>query len=130
MHTCKYLSFVSFRRPSWSWWYGSWIYNELCNQSLSPLVLWVRSRWWRGVLDTTLCDAVCQWLAAGQWFSSCISVSSSNEKDRHDITEILLKVALNTMTQPHNDGPSNHILQTSNASQIWRSWIYHLYYLV
>ena len=34
------------------------------------------------------------------------------------------------MTQPHYDGPSNHILQTSNASQIWRSWIYHFYYLV
>jgi len=27
--------------PSWSWSYGSWIYNYLCNQCLSPL-LWVR----------------------------------------------------------------------------------------
>ena len=25
--------------------------------------------WWRGVLDTTLCDKVCQWLATGRWFS-------------------------------------------------------------
>jgi hypothetical protein len=24
---------------------------------------------WQGVLDTTLCDIVCQWLVAGQWFS-------------------------------------------------------------
>ena len=24
---------------SWSWWYGSWIYNYLCNQCLSPLNL-------------------------------------------------------------------------------------------
>jgi len=23
--------------PSWSWSYGSWIYNWLCNQCLSPL---------------------------------------------------------------------------------------------
>jgi len=23
--------------PSWSWLYGSWIYNYLCNQCLSPL---------------------------------------------------------------------------------------------
>jgi hypothetical protein len=23
---------------------------------------------WRGVLDTTLCDKVCQWFAAGPWF--------------------------------------------------------------
>ena len=48
-------------------------------------------RSWRGVLDTTLCDKVCQSLATGRWFSP---VSSTNETDRHDITEILLKVAL------------------------------------
>jgi hypothetical protein len=34
---------------------------------------------------------------AGRWFSP---VSSSNKTHRHDITEILLKVALNTMNQP------------------------------
>jgi hypothetical protein len=28
--------------PSWSWSYGSWIYNYLCSQCLSPLMLWVR----------------------------------------------------------------------------------------
>ena len=27
---------------SWSWSYGNWIYNCLCNQCLSPLKLWVR----------------------------------------------------------------------------------------
>jgi hypothetical protein len=27
---------------SWSWSHGCWIYNYLCNQSLSPLRLWVR----------------------------------------------------------------------------------------
>jgi hypothetical protein len=32
----------------------------------------------RGVLGTTLCDKVCRWLAAGSWFSSGTSVSSSN----------------------------------------------------
>jgi len=26
----------------WSWSYGSWIYNHLCNECLSPLKLWVR----------------------------------------------------------------------------------------
>ena len=41
------------------------------------------------------CDKVCQWqIAAGRWFSP---VSSINKTDRHDITEILLKVALNTI---------------------------------
>jgi len=33
---------------------------------------------------------------AGQWFSP---VSSTNKTDSHDITEILLKVALNTINQ-------------------------------
>jgi hypothetical protein len=52
-----------------------------------------------GVLDTTFCDKVCQWLAAGRWFSLSITVSSTNKTDHHDITDILLKVALNTMNQ-------------------------------
>jgi hypothetical protein len=28
---------------SWSWSYGRWIYNYLCNHCLSPLTLWVRT---------------------------------------------------------------------------------------
>jgi len=28
-------------RPSWSWSYGSWIYNYLCNQCILQLKLWV-----------------------------------------------------------------------------------------
>jgi hypothetical protein len=48
---------------------------------------------------TTLCDKVCQWLATGRWFSPGPPVSSTNKTDRHDITEILLKVALNTIKQ-------------------------------
>jgi hypothetical protein len=31
---------------------------------------------WRGVLDTTLCDKVYQWLAAGQWFSPPIKLTA------------------------------------------------------
>ena len=57
-------------------------------------------RSWRGVLDTTLCDIVCQWLVTGQWFSPGTPVSSTNKTDCHDIAEILLKVALNTINQP------------------------------
>jgi hypothetical protein len=34
-------------------------------------------------------------VAAGRWF---FSVFSTNKTDRHDITEILLKVVLNTIT--------------------------------
>ena len=51
---------------------------------------------WRGVLDTILCDKACQWLAAGRWFSPGTPVSSTNKSDQHDLTEILMKVALNT----------------------------------
>ena len=52
----------------------------------------------RYVLDTALCDKVCQWLATGQWFSP---VSCINKTDRHYITEILLKVVLSTITLTH-----------------------------
>jgi hypothetical protein len=53
---------------------------------------------WQGVHDTTLCDKVCEWLVTGRWFSPGTVVSSTNKTDHHDITEILLKVALNTIT--------------------------------
>ena len=83
--------------PLWSWSYGSWIYNYLCNQCLSPLMLRVqisiRAR------CTTLCDKVCQWLATRRWFSPHPLVSSTNKTDRYDIAEILLKVALNSIKQ-------------------------------
>jgi hypothetical protein len=46
------------------------------------------------ILDTTLCDIVCQRLVTGRWFSPGIPVSSINKTDRHDITEIFLKVVL------------------------------------
>ena len=52
----------------------------------------------RGVLDTTLCDKVCKWLATGRWLSSGTPASSTNKTDRHDITAILLKVTVNTTT--------------------------------
>jgi hypothetical protein len=48
--------------------------------------------------DTTLCDKVCRWLLTGRWFFPGALVSSTNNTDRHNITEILLKVALNTKT--------------------------------
>ena len=75
--------------------YGSWIYNYMCNQFLSPLTLWVQIPFRRGVLYTTLCDKICQ------WFSPGTPVSSTNKTDRHNIAEILLKVALNTINHNH-----------------------------
>ena len=37
-------------------------------------------------------------IAAGRWFSTGTPVSPTNKTDRHDIAEILLKVALSTIT--------------------------------
>ena len=44
-------------------------------------------------------DKVYQWLAHGRWFSTGTPVSSVTKTGRHDIAEILLKVALNTINQ-------------------------------
>ena len=92
---------------SWLWSYGCWIYNYLCNQCLSSITLWVRTPLRRCVLATTLCDKFCQWFATGRWFSPGTPVSSTNKTDRHDITEILLKVALNTI----NHKPEENLVQ-------------------
>ena len=44
---------------------------------------------------------VSQWLVTDRWFSPRTPVSSTNKTDSHDITEILLKVALDTINQPY-----------------------------
>jgi hypothetical protein len=49
-------------------------------------------------IQVTLCDKVCRKLTTVWWFSPGTLVSSTNKTDRQDITEILLKVALNTKT--------------------------------
>jgi hypothetical protein len=79
----------------WPLSYSSWIYNYICNQCLSALMLWVRIS--IKTRCTTLCDKVCQWLATGRWFSPGPSVSATNKADCQDITDILLKVALSTI---------------------------------
>jgi len=68
---------------SWQWSHGDWIYNYLCYQCLSPLMLWVRIS--IRARCTILCDKVCQWLATGRWFSSDPPISSTNKTDRHNI---------------------------------------------
>ena len=89
------------KRSSLSWSYGSWIYDYPC---WSPRTSQALASFRR---STTLCDKVCQWLSTGRWFSSGTPVSSTNKTDRHDITEILLKVALNTIyqTKPNQTKP-------------------------
>jgi hypothetical protein len=43
-------------------------------------------------------EYILQGLSTGRWFFSGTPVSSTNKTDRHDIAEILLKLALNTIT--------------------------------
>ena len=88
---------IRYRGPSWQWSYGSWIYNYLCNQCISPLMLWVRIA--IRTRCTTLCNKVCQWLATGLWFSLVPPVSPINKTDSHDIAVILLRVAFNIINQ-------------------------------
>ena len=44
--------------------------------------------------------------ATCRWFSLGTPISATNKTDRHDITEILLKLPLNTI----NHQPPNHLL--------------------
>jgi hypothetical protein len=46
----------------------------------------------------SLYDKDCQWLTTGRRFYPGNPVSSTNKTNRHDITEVLLKVALNTIS--------------------------------
>ena len=118
-HTC-------YRGPSWPWSYSSWIYNYLCNQCISPLMLWVRIS--IRARSTTLCDKVCQWLATGRWFSLGPPVSSTNKTDHHDITEILLKVALNTIKQTKNKNIIIIIIIISMTNSYYTLFVIYLYY--
>jgi hypothetical protein len=63
---------------------------------VTPIVLPLNSV---PICFTTLCNKVSQCLATGWWFSPDPPVSSTNKTDHHDITEILLEVALNTIKQ-------------------------------
>ena len=80
------ISSATYRKTGTSWSYSSWIYIYLWSQCRSPLTLCFQIPLRQGVLDTTLCDKVCQWLVAGWWFSPCTPVSSTNKTDCNNIT--------------------------------------------
>jgi hypothetical protein len=60
-------------------------------------------------------DKVYQLLAHGRWLSPATPASSTTKAGRHDIAEILLKVALNTknqsINQSINDGGNRNTLR-------------------
>ena len=104
VHECdnSYGFFTRMEGPLWSWSYGGWVYNYLCNQCLSPLTLWVWIPFRRGLFSTTLCDKIVSDLLG-------TPVSSTNKTDRRDTTKILLKVVLNTsITQEWSETSTFH----------------------
>ena len=74
----------------------------------------------RGVLDITLCVKVRQWLTTGLWVSSGTPDCSTNKTDHHNITEILLNVALNTIKPSFK---KIYTLQTLPVYQYFESYI-------
>jgi hypothetical protein len=72
----KHISRVVFKFGT-QWEGAVMIYNYLCNQYLSPLMLWV----WISirVRCTTWYDKVCHWIATGLWFSPGTLVSSTKK---------------------------------------------------
>ena len=91
---------------SWSWSHVSCIYNNLCNQCLSPVV--GSNPAYGGIYSI-------QYYVIKLSAPCCMSVvfsdtpiSSTNKTDHHDIIEILLlKVALNTISQKTNKQKNN-----------------------
>ena len=69
------------------WFYGSWIYKY--NVPVQSMYITTKrcefeSRWWRGVLDTTLGDTVCQRLLPDWWFSQTWSHNVVSSTSRHE----------------------------------------------
>jgi hypothetical protein len=77
----------------------------LPNNSYKPITntTWVRARLFKFKKGctrlTAASDKVYQLLAHGRWFSLDTPASSTTKTGRHDIAEILLKVALSTINQ-------------------------------
>jgi hypothetical protein len=71
--------------PSWLWWYGSWIYNYLCNQTNIQTKV-VNSNSAHGEMYSIqhyVIKFVSDWQQIGGFL-----VSSTNKTDCHNITEI------------------------------------------
>ena len=85
--------------PSWSWSYGSLILS-LTVQSVPITTEVVSSNPVHGEVYSIQHYVIkfCQWLVTDRRFSLGTMVSSSNKTDRHDITEVLLKVAFNIIS--------------------------------
>ena len=101
---------------SWSWSYGNWIYNYLVYAigTYHHLFCEVQSCLWRGVQHHVIKFVSDVWQVVG-FLLPDTPVFFTNETYNHDITEILLKVALN------NIKPTNNQLTLNNNQSIIQS---------
>ena len=72
----------------------------ITNHIIRPVCIWAYKKGCTRLTATT--DKVYQLLANGRWFSPGTPASATTKSGRHDIAEILLKVALNTINQSIN----------------------------
>ena len=98
---------------------------RLPNNSYKPITntAWVRARLCKLQKGCTrlvvASDKVYQLLLAhGRWFSPGTPASFTTKTDRHDIAEILLKVALNTINQIYHVGDSGIRLQDAEPYRL------------
>ena len=90
---------IEMRGLSWLWLNGSWIYNYLCNQLPSPLIV-VGSNPAHGEVHSIqiyVIKFVTDFRQIGG-FLRVLQFPPPIQYDRHEITDILLKVVLNTIT--------------------------------
>jgi hypothetical protein len=78
----------------------------LPNNSNKPIAntAWVRARLCKLQKKVHSTDKVYQLFAHGRWFSPGTLASSTSKTGRHDIAEILMKVALNTKNHHQRHG--------------------------
>jgi hypothetical protein len=102
-HCYQYKTWNLAIQSVYTWWLnelGRWIYKFITNTA------WVHARLCKlqkRVHSTRAAsDKVYQLLAHGRWFSPGTPASSTTKTSRHDIAEILLKVALNTINKSFN----------------------------
>ena len=112
--------------PLCSWSYGSrCVHDSMIVVFTTIYAISVYHHWlWIPLMARlyTLCDKVCQLLAADQWFSQNTLVFSTKKTDHRNVTEILLIVALNTLTL--NQLPN--ILPLKFCHMKYRSFIFKM----
>ena len=109
------LKHIRRNRPSWSKSYGSWINNYMCNQCLSAQKLWV---WIPPCGVCSIQHYMIKFLSDLQKicrFLRVLRISPQIKNYWHDITEILLKVALSIISSMELYGMT-YIVLTSKTN--------------